>query len=87
MAALSNLELRKIAAHFVRKGHPIPGDCLKADLVAVVGQIDTFLEANGVTMLSKIDGKLTGLTNRLKMLLIAYVILRKVNELPVAEDN
>ena len=85
MALLSDAECRKIGAHYVRIGNPIPGDVLKEDLSAIVGQIDNFLENNFATLLGKIDGKLLNLTNRQKAILVAYVLLRKVNQLPTAE--
>lgn len=86
MALLVDLDLRKIAAHYVREKNPIPGDCLKSELVTIVGQIDAFLETNMPTLLAKIDGKLAGLTSRQKVLLISYVLLRKVNQLQTSED-
>ena len=85
MALLSVDECRKIGAHYVRIGNPIPGDILKGELANIISQIDTFLENNFAALLGKIDGKLAGLTNRQKAILVAYVLLRKVNQLPTAE--
>lgn len=85
MALLTDAEYRKIGAHYVRTGNDLPGDVLKAELATVIGQIDLFLENNFVTILNKIDGKMAGLTNKQKAILVAYVLLRKVNQLPTAE--